>query len=55
LLSASAKLAQANGSFIATIGVRGRTKYLGSFKREQDAARAYLQAAQKHFGRAARI
>jgi hypothetical protein len=38
------------GKFQASIGVHGRTKYLGMFTDEVQAAQAYDAAAREHFG-----
>jgi len=44
-----------NGNWIAQIVFERRVNYLGKFGTEQDAARAYNEAAQKLYGRFARL
>jgi hypothetical protein len=41
------------GKWRATIRVNGKLHWLGSFKEEEAAARAYDEAARKHFGEVA--
>lgn len=41
--------------FIAQIGANGKNFYLGGFDKEEDAARAYNEAALKHHGEYARL
>lgn len=47
--------AKASKKWMAGIGVNGKTKNLGYFTDEKDAARAYNEAALKYFGEFARL
>jgi len=47
--------AQKRDAWVARIRINGRIKYLGYFKDERDAARAYDSAAVEHFGEFAKI
>lgn len=42
--------AKERGKWVAGIGIEGRTSYLGIFKHEVEAAKAYNAAASNHFG-----
>lgn len=44
-----------NGLWRASICINGRTKFLGEYTSEEDAARAYDRAAPGHFGEFARL
>lgn len=44
----------ANGKWMASINVQGKFKNLGRYLSKEDAANAYAQAAQRHFGDFAR-
>lgn len=39
-----------HGTWCATIKPYGKSMYLGSYSKEEDAAKAYNEAAKKHFG-----
>jgi len=43
------------GKWTAHIGVAGKTLHLGNFSEKDDAARAYNEAARKHYGAAAKL
>jgi hypothetical protein len=43
------------GTWIAQIGVNGRTTYIGTFRNEEDAARAYDERALAQYGSFARL